>query len=63
MIIFIGHTFVLTWNQHTKEYTYNPEGSPVKNLDQVAADLSDMILFPEHMLSRFLINLLHVGYM
>lgn len=60
--LIIGHIFVLTLDQHTREYTYNPDGSPVKNLKQIAADFSCVIIFPEHMLTRFLINLLHVSY-
>lgn len=55
-----GHLFTLTWDQRTREYTYNPEQSPIKNLKQVAVEFSGIIFFPENMLSRFLINLLHV---
>lgn len=58
----LGHTFILTLDKHSREYTYNPEGSSVQNLKQIAADFSIVIFFPEHMLSRFLINLLHVNY-
>lgn len=54
--------FLLTLDEQTREYTYNPEGSSLQNLKQIATDFSCVIFFPEHMLSRFLINLLHVSY-
>lgn len=60
--IVLGHSFVLTLDEHTREYTYDPEGSSITNLKQIAADFSSIIFFPQHMLSRFLINLLHTNY-
>lgn len=57
-----GHSFILTRDQNVKAYTYDPSGSELKNFKQVAYDLADKIVFPEHMLSRFLINLLHTNY-
>lgn len=54
-----GHTFLLTLDHHAKEYTYDPERSPLKKLKH---DFSAKFCFPDHMLSRFLINLLHVTH-
>ena len=58
----IGVHFHLTLNQTSWEYTYEPQGNATPLLEKVSPELASSVVFPDYMLSRFLVNLLKANY-
>lgn len=58
-MIILGHKFVLTLDRSARSWTYKPEGLPCNNLPPYLEQVS---VFPEHVLSRFLLNVLQCTY-
>jgi hypothetical protein len=58
----IGVQFHLSLNECSWEYTYEPQGDATGLLEEVAPELASSVVFPDYMLSRFLVNLLKANY-
>lgn len=58
----IGVQFHLTLNQSSWEYTYEPQGDATQLLEDISPELATSVVFPDYMLSRFLVNLLKANY-